>query len=91
MTTYDKLIISNCLDKIINNASKYIGCKAIPISDAACMKKEITIARNHASGSIALKLRLINTMISAGTEPVIMNNAVEPMINECRALKEWLK
>ena len=91
MTTYDKLVIDNCMDKIIGNASKYIGCKSIPISNAACMKKEIITARDHAFGSIALKLELIDTMISAGTEPVIMNNAVEPMINECRALKEWLK
>lgn len=88
--TYDQIVVRDCMDKVIAIASKFIGCSSIPVSDAARMKKALDESLLHTSGSTALRIRRIKIMVCSGTEPVTMINTVEPIINECKAIKEWI-
>ena len=90
MTTYDKIVICDCMDKLIAIASKLLDCNEIPLSDATHMNELLDEAMLHAYGSTKLRIRHIKKLGLSGTAPNAILTRTFPIINECEFVKTWI-
>ena len=90
MTMYDKIVICDCMDKVIAIASELLDCNEIPLSDAARMIKLLDEAMLHTYGSTRSRILRIKNLVSRGTAPTTVVTCTFPIINECKFVQAWI-